>query len=237
MANLKGSENPFPHVLIQEVATDGSDTGTPAADFRHLFLGEDGALHLKDSAAAVTAVGGGAVATDAIWDAAGDLVQGTGANTAAKLSLGASGTVVRSTGATNAYAYPPGYEVAYAEITSGVSVTATSEGAAHTVVATSSATYENVPYLIQCYSPRAETSTNGVFVFDIYVDSTILGRMGIIALPAGSAPYFGQIRYTPSAGSHTFTWKVWRGTNDGTLNAGAGGTGTQVAAYIRVVKA
>jgi hypothetical protein len=65
MANLKGSENPFPHVLLEEVATDGSATGTPAADFRHLFLGEDGALHLKDSAAAVTDVGGaGAVAAE-----------------------------------------------------------------------------------------------------------------------------------------------------------------------------
>ena len=29
----------------------------------------------------------GVVATDAIWDAAGDLVQGTGANTAARLAL------------------------------------------------------------------------------------------------------------------------------------------------------
>jgi hypothetical protein len=65
MANLKGSENPVPHVLLEEVATDGSATGTPAADFRHLFLGEDGALHLKDSAAAVTDVGGaGAVAAE-----------------------------------------------------------------------------------------------------------------------------------------------------------------------------
>jgi len=34
------------------------------------------------------APGGGSVATDAVWDAAGDLVQGTGANTAAKLTMG-----------------------------------------------------------------------------------------------------------------------------------------------------
>lgn len=33
----------------------------------------------------------GSVATDTIWDAAGDLVQGTGANTAAKLSIGGAG--------------------------------------------------------------------------------------------------------------------------------------------------
>jgi hypothetical protein len=36
---------------------------------------------------------GGAVATDAIWDAKGDLAVGTGANTAAKLTVGANGTI------------------------------------------------------------------------------------------------------------------------------------------------
>ena len=39
--------------------------------------------------------GGGAVATDAIWDAAGDLVQGTGANTAARLPIGTELQVLR----------------------------------------------------------------------------------------------------------------------------------------------
>lgn len=37
---------------------------------------------------------GGSVATDAIWDAAGDLAKGTGANTADKLTKGAAGTVL-----------------------------------------------------------------------------------------------------------------------------------------------
>ena len=54
----KASDNQFPSVVLEEVANDGSATGTPAADHRRLFLGEDGALHLKDSAAAVTTVGG-----------------------------------------------------------------------------------------------------------------------------------------------------------------------------------
>lgn len=39
-------------------------------------------------------VGGGAVATDAIWDAKGDLAVGTGANTAAKLTVGANDTIL-----------------------------------------------------------------------------------------------------------------------------------------------
>lgn len=40
------------------------------------------------------AAGGGSVATDTIWDAKGDLAVGTGANTAAKLAVGANDTIL-----------------------------------------------------------------------------------------------------------------------------------------------
>jgi hypothetical protein len=43
------------------------------------------------------------IATDTLWDASGDLVQGTGANTAAKLTKGAEGTILRAGAASNAY--------------------------------------------------------------------------------------------------------------------------------------
>lgn len=56
---MQGSDNHFPKVILQEVTSDGSTTVVPDADHRALFLGEDGTLHLKDSAAAVTDVGGG----------------------------------------------------------------------------------------------------------------------------------------------------------------------------------
>lgn len=49
---------------------------------------------------------GGSVATDAIWDAAGDLAVGSGANTAAKLTLGAAGTSLVSNGTTAVWAVP-----------------------------------------------------------------------------------------------------------------------------------
>lgn len=41
-------------MTIRESANDGSDFTNPDADYRRLFLGEDGLLHLKDSAGAVT---------------------------------------------------------------------------------------------------------------------------------------------------------------------------------------
>lgn len=51
-------DNLFPKIIIRESANDGSDFSNPAADYRVLFLGEDGALHLRDSAGTVTSVGG-----------------------------------------------------------------------------------------------------------------------------------------------------------------------------------
>lgn len=48
------------------------------------------------------AAGGGAVATDAIWDAKGDLAAGTGANTAAKVTVGTNGHVLTADSAETA---------------------------------------------------------------------------------------------------------------------------------------
>lgn len=44
-------------MTIRESANDGSDFTNPDADYRRLFLGEDGQLHVKDSAGTVTDIG------------------------------------------------------------------------------------------------------------------------------------------------------------------------------------
>lgn len=69
-------------MTIRESATDGSDFTNPDADYRRLFLGEDGGLHLKDSAGTVTDIASGAP-TIATVDAtlSGDVTM-TDANTA-----------------------------------------------------------------------------------------------------------------------------------------------------------
>jgi hypothetical protein len=45
-------------MTIRESANDGSDFTNPDADYRRLFLGEDGQLHVKDSSGTVTDIGG-----------------------------------------------------------------------------------------------------------------------------------------------------------------------------------
>jgi len=48
-------------LTIRESANDGSDFTNPIADYRRLFLGEDGQLHARDSAGTVTAIGASAL--------------------------------------------------------------------------------------------------------------------------------------------------------------------------------
>lgn len=60
----------------------------------------------NDPAWAEVAASSGNVATDTIWDAAGDVVIGTGANTGARLAKGAEGTVLTAGAATVSWAAP-----------------------------------------------------------------------------------------------------------------------------------
>lgn len=73
----KGSESPLPSVILEEVLSDGSTLSSPSADHRRLFLGEDGLLHLKDSAAGVTDVGGAAGSSRPYLDTYSSPLDGT----------------------------------------------------------------------------------------------------------------------------------------------------------------
>lgn len=66
---------------------------------------------------AAAAVGGGDVATDEIWDAAGDIVQGTGSDTAARLAIGTAGQFLKVNAAATALEYATGARVFIAEVT------------------------------------------------------------------------------------------------------------------------
>jgi hypothetical protein len=63
MPDKYASQNLYPGILIRESANDGSDFTDPPADYRVMFLGEDGLFHLRDAAGAVTSLGGNAAGT------------------------------------------------------------------------------------------------------------------------------------------------------------------------------
>lgn len=77
-------------ILVEQ----GSTPSTPAATKQKLFIRSSDHLICTVDSSGVVTPWGGTVATDAIWDAAGDLAVGTGADTAAKLALGNVGSVL-----------------------------------------------------------------------------------------------------------------------------------------------
>jgi hypothetical protein len=94
---LEAQNNPFTSILMVEAADPQTlPDADPSAGQQRLAVGTDHLLYLVNSAGTKTQVGGasGAVATDAIWDAKGDLAGGTGANTAARLTVGTDDTIL-----------------------------------------------------------------------------------------------------------------------------------------------
>ena len=107
---LEAQNNPFTSILMVGAADPEALSGDadPSAGSYRLVMGTDDKLYILDETGNAVEVGAaaGAVATDAIWDAAGDLAVGSGANTAAKLTKGSDGTVLTVTAGAVGWASP-----------------------------------------------------------------------------------------------------------------------------------
>lgn len=189
----------------------------------------------------LTGISSGSVATDAIWDAAGDLAVGTGADTAAKLTKGAAGTVPMAGASTLAYAFPPGHEFDYAQTTSIVPITATTLGTVDTVITGNAVAYDgSTPVMVEFFCPDAQTPAGAgqymvMYLFDGASD------IGMIAfLYSGNAvnrnPIIGKFRITPSASTHTYSIKAYVSAGSGYFNCGAAGSDTRVPGFLRITK-
>lgn len=188
---------------------------------------------------------GGGVATDVIWDAAGDLAVGTGADAASKLALGASGKAPISNGSTLAYAYPPGYEFDYVEKTTNTSITATTLATANTIVTGASVTYDgSTIVVIQWQAYAIGPPADGFLTVCLYDGSTLLCAIDDLAgTVSGSTTWTGdkgssgQLRLTPSAAAHQYSVRAAVNAGTGTVFAGAGTGGANAPCFMRIVKA
>src|SRR5262245_1402643 len=102
MAGGKFSEAQLHGMTIRESATDGSDFTNPAADYRRLFLGEDGQLHVKDSSGTVTDIGVASGMSNPMTTAE-DIIYGGASGTPARKALGASNSFLGSSNSALAY--------------------------------------------------------------------------------------------------------------------------------------
>jgi len=240
----KASDNVYPKVLLGPL---GAPAAPSDASWK-LYPMADG-VYARSSNTTVGPLGsggGGSMATDAIWDAAGDLVQGTGANTAAKLTAGTAGQFLKSAGAAaaNLWAFPPGYELDYVETTSTLTVTAVSEATAQAYVTGSAVAYDGSTVVqIECFLSYLYMSTAGHGLYSILYDgSSSIGVFGYHNIATGATDqYAGPLQFarrlTPSNASHTYSLRFYKDTGTtAQVAAGAGGTGANMPGYIRITK-
>lgn len=252
MAGGKISEAQIFGLTIRESANDGSDFTNPAADYRRLFLGEDGELHTKDSSGTVAGMAGSGIAAT-LADNAGDMLVASAADTWAKLATPTvNGQALQRVSGSPAWALPPGYEYDYTQITSNASLTATTEGTANTIVTASAVTFDgSTIVLIEWWAPHivipADAGGRSVN-FWLYEDGSSIGRLGSAAAPGvvsgsggtifggGSMPVGHKRRMTPASGSRTYSIRGSVSGGTATVAAGAGGAATILPAFIRITK-
>ena len=173
----------------------------------------------------------------------GSFAAATGDIPVASLAAGLAGQVIG--GVTPAYLYPPGFEIAYDQITTGVNVASTTEGSPTAIIAGTSHVYENVAYVFEFYSPSVTDSSaaGGTVTALLIQDAASIGRLAVAESVAATTQVIlalvGKYRFTPTAGAHTFGVSAFASSATGTpaIGAGAGGSGTLVPAYLRVTKA
>lgn len=138
--------------------------------------------------------------------------------------------------------YGPGTELDYAEVTSPVTVSSTTEAGADTVISGNPVSYDGSTVVIVEFYAYAIANGGSTFqvVVTLWDGATDLGRIAQV-IPFGTAsgwvPCCVRKRLTPSNGSHTFHIKAWRVGGNGTIHAGVGGTAAGMPAYIRITKA
>lgn len=138
----------------------------------------------------------------------------------------------------------PGQEIDYAEITTTVIPSATTEATAQVVVMGNAVVYDGVtPVFIEFYSPdaRPDNAASQILNIWLYDGSSSIGRMLAVYAPAAAAavegPIYSARRFVPSAASHTYSIRASVNAGTGAVGAGTGGGGAFIPAFIRITRA
>lgn len=135
----------------------------------------------------------------------------------------------------------PGYEIGYDQITSPVAVTSGTEATGTTILTATAHTFDGAPVMVEFFSPAtyADSTTLTISLFE---GATQIARLGRVQQDPTDGPDFsrafvGRLRFTPSAGAHTYKVTGHRaGAEDCGVAAGAGGAATDPPAFLRFTK-
>jgi hypothetical protein len=133
-------------------------------------------------------------------------------------------------------AHLPGFEFDYVERTTRLDISATTAAGANTVIDGNAVTYDGSTRIKVEFVASFASSSQFISV-DLWDGSTDLGVIAQLNAGGNGAPIYGVLFLTPSAASHTFHIKAWRGTGSAAFETGAGGAGTRTPAILRITRA
>jgi hypothetical protein len=136
---------------------------------------------------------------------------------------------------------PPGTEVGYDQITAPVTVSSATEATGTTIITCGAHTFDGSPVLAEFFAPQVTIAAAVDFVIvSLFEGATQIGRLSDqrnnTAGVTQQIDAVGKLRFTPTAGSHTYTVTAFRNASNGTVSAGPSGTAQLVPAYIRFTK-
>ena len=129
-------------------------------------------------------------------------------------------------------------EIGYDQITASVTVTSGTQATGTTVITCASHIFDGEPVMCQFFAPVVAPAANDFIVPSLFEGSTCIGQLcdvqgGTAAL---DVPGAGWLRFTPTAGAHTYKLTAYRSSVNGIIFAGIGGTAAYVPAFIRFTK-
>jgi hypothetical protein len=152
-----------------------------------------------------------------------------------------TGTYPNPTVAPAAMTRFPGAELGYAQITAPVTVTSATEASGTVVIAAPAFTFDGNLVMCEVIAPYVSTAAvaGAGLALCLFEGATEIAKLGIVLSVAAQVQYAtwsSRLRFTPTAGSHTYTVTAFQIGGNGVVGAGAGGTGTYMPAYIRFTK-
>lgn len=236
MANLRGSENPFPSVLMVEGDPESLDEN-PAPGQRRLAVGTDHLLYLVDDAGVATEVGSSGALTDPMTTR-GDIIVRNASNVTARLPIGSSGKVLQSDGTDISWQTPAA---------GGTTLTASGTYAGNGVPYANSTLGANVAFYSRITIPFAWTPNRiGTFIkvssgnldMGIYADDGTGDLPGarIASLGSTASPGTGRRLFTIAPGAMA-AGVYWLGVSagNGTISLGYVGEGNTAGGAGQIV--
>lgn len=136
-----------------------------------------------------------------------------------------------------------GYEIGYDQMTTTVSVASSTEATGTTLISCAAHTFDGAAVMCQIHGYLTAGSVATIVQCSLFESTTEIGKLNVWSLPAASTSNIitvtGWLRFTPTAGSHTYTLTAFANNTTGTqavFSGGAGGTGAVVPAFVRFTK-